>query len=309
MSKAPTIRLERIPGGYGGTLKTVEHITRLIRQGAKDFHVRQTAIDILLRREVRPKDYLGEIKALFEWVQQNVRYTRDTFRLEVLHSARRMLELRAGDCDDMAILLGAMLESIGHPVRLVLSGPNPLKQDLFTHIYVEVFHKRRWIPLDATMPHPMGWAPRTLVKKIVAVERRSNMAEDAELHGIAAAAVPDWLKGLIRAVRSEAMQPKDARVKSLWDLLRKRQLLNRSLWLKEVLRRIWNSGLPARARPRTTRQLLELLRRWSVLPPVVAAPAAGHPNRPRTLRPVSARPVAVRPVGVRAGPRGAATSR
>ena len=76
-----------------------------------------------------------------------------------------MLELRAGDCDDMAILLGAMLEAIGHPVRLVIIGPDPLRQDLFTHIYLEVFHKGRWIPLDATMPYPMGWGPRALVQK------------------------------------------------------------------------------------------------------------------------------------------------
>ena len=173
-------------------------------------------------RGVKPKDYLGEIKALFEWVQQNVRYTKDTFRVEVLHSARRMLELRAGDCDDMAILLGAMLEAIGHPVRLVLSGPDPLRQDLFTHIYLEVFHKGRWIPLDATMPYPMGWAPRTLVKKIIAIERRPNMmSEDLELQGIGAdVAVPDWLRGLIRAIKSEAIQPKDERVKSLWNMLR-----------------------------------------------------------------------------------------
>lgn len=49
--------------------------------------------------------------------------------MEVLHSARRMLELRADDCDDMAILLGEMLESIGHPVRLVITGPDPRKPD------------------------------------------------------------------------------------------------------------------------------------------------------------------------------------
>ena len=245
MSRTPTIRLEKIPGGYDGTLRTIEHIVELIKQGAKDFHVRQTAIDILVQRAVKPKDYLGEIKALFEWVQQKVRYTKDTVRVEVLHSAHRMLELRAGDCDDMAILLGAMLESIGHPVRLVLSGPDPLKQDLFTHIYVEVFHKGRWIPLDATMPHPMGWAPRALVKKIIAIERRPNMmADDLELGSIGAVVVaPDWLKGLIRAVRSEAMQPKDTRVKSLWDLLRQRQLLSKNPWLKAVLRRIWDQGI------------------------------------------------------------------
>jgi len=144
---------------------------RLIRAGAKDFCLRQRAIDILMQKGIRPKDYLGEIKALFEWVQQNIRYTKDPFRLEVLHSARRMLELRAGDCDDMAILLGAMLEAIGHPVRLVLAGPDPLRPRLFTHVYLEAYYKGRWIPLDPTMPHKMGWAPRVFVKKVIALER------------------------------------------------------------------------------------------------------------------------------------------
>lgn len=301
MDRSPKIQLKKIPSGYRGTLKTLEHIVELIKQGAKDFHVRQTAIDILLQRGVRAKDYLGEIKGLFEWVQQKVRYTKDTFRVEVLHSARRMLELRAGDCDDMSILLGAMLESIGHPVRLVLSGPDPLKQDLFTHIYLEVFHKGHWIPLDATMPYPMGWAPTTMVKKIIAIERRSNMmAEDMELQGLGAGgAVPDWLRTLIRAVRTEAIQPKDARVKSLWDLLRQRQLLGRSPWLKAVLHRIWSRGLSARPHPRTANRIKQSLRHWGILPPKSGRPAVHPPGvtRPVTQANVQAvHPVALKPV-------------
>ncbi|MGH8603956.1 MAG: transglutaminase-like domain-containing protein [Gammaproteobacteria bacterium] len=301
MSLLPRIDLEKIPSGYAGTLKTVEHIVDLIKQGAKDFHVRQSAIDILLQRAVRPKDYLGEIKALFEWVQQNVRYTKDTFRVEVLHSPRRMLQLRAGDCDDMAILLGAMLESIGHPVRLVLTGPDPLTPDVFSHIYLEVFHKGRWIPVDATMPYPMGWAPRTLVKKIIAIERRPNMmAEDMELQGIGAAvAVPDWLRGLIRAVHSGPIQPKDARVKMLWDLLRQRQLLGKSPWLKALLHRIWYKGLAARSRPRTTQRLKKRLRLWGILPPKSVKVAAPRPATMRPLAPAAmqaARPVVLKPV-------------
>ena len=297
----PKISLGHIPSGWLGTQKTVEHVQALIRAGAKDFYVRQKAIDILLEKQVKPKDYLAEIKALFEWVQQHIRYTKDTVQVEVLHSARRMLELRAGDCDDMTILLGAMLEAIGHPVRLVLSGPDPLKQDLFTHIYLEVFHKGRWIPLDATMPHPMGWAPRTMVKKIIAIERRSNMmAEDMELRGIGGVgAVPDWLRGLIRAVRTEAVQPKDMRIKSLWDLLRQRQLLRRSPWLKAVLHRIWNRGLSARPHPRTARRIKRRLRLWGILPPISASVAAHRPavTRPITQANVQAvRPVVLKPV-------------
>ena len=128
------------------------------------------------------------------------------------------------------------------------------------------------------------------------------LSEDMELQGIGAAgAVPDWLRSLIRAVRSEAIQPKDARVKTLWDLLRQRQLLRRSPWLKALLHRIWYQGLQARSRPRTTRRLKKRLRRWGILPPPAirgaATPrsAAMPPLAPVPMRAVH--PVAVKPVG------------
>lgn len=305
----PKIYLGHIPKGYLGTQRTVAHMQALIREGAKDFHVRQKAIDILLARGVKPKDYLGEIKALFEWVQGNIRYTKDPFRVEVLHSPRRMLELRAGDCDDMSILLSAMLESIGHPVRLVLAGPDPLQPRLFTHVYLQAHHRGRWIPLDPTMPYAPGWAPRTLVKKIIPIERRANMmSQDMELQGLEASLMgPDWLVGFIRAVRREAISPKDERVRRLWNLLRQRQILSRSPWLRMLLRRIWDQGLAARQRPRTTMRLVRRLRRWDILP--ASARPLGHrravirplaPIRPRPLRPVVMRPIRpVAPAAVR----------
>jgi Transglutaminase-like superfamily len=294
------IYLGRIPKGYLGTKRTVEYIKALIRSGAKDFFVRQKGIDILLERGVTPKDYRGEIKALFEWVQQNVRYTKDPFRVEVLHSARRMLELRAGDCDDMTILLGAMLEAIGHPVRIVLAGPDPLRPCLFTHVYLEAYDKGRWIPLDPTMPYPMGWAPQGLVKEVIAIERRATMvSQDPAMQAAAVVPVPDWLQGLIRAVRQDGLQPKDVRVKSLRDLLRQRQLLGQSRWLETMLRRIWRHGLAARPRPRTTDRLERLLRRWGIMLPLATSQVVSQPIPIRPLQEVTARalqPVAMRPV-------------
>jgi hypothetical protein len=170
----PRVERRHIPGGLAGTRTTVEHVARLIRNGARDFYVRQKAIDILLARRVPAKDYLGEIDALFRWVQRNVRYTKDPFRIEVLHSARRLLELRAGDCDDMTILLGALVKSVGHPVRIVLTGPDAGRPDLFSHIYLEAQHRGQWIPLDATMPHAMGWSPRAPVRHVLSIEEEST---------------------------------------------------------------------------------------------------------------------------------------
>src|SRR5262245_28032437 len=100
----PRIRVYRIPRGPRGTLVTAKLVVELIRDGAKDFYVRQKAIQIFRASGVRAKDRFGEVLALFNWVQRNIRYTKDIFHTELLHSARRMLELRAGDCDDMTIL-------------------------------------------------------------------------------------------------------------------------------------------------------------------------------------------------------------
>jgi transglutaminase-like putative cysteine protease len=171
----PRVQLHYVPKGTRGTLTTAELIARLIRQGAKDFYVRQVAIQIFRFQGVPPKDRFGEVRALFNWVRRNVRYTRDIFRVELLHSARRMLELRAGDCDDMTILLGAMLMSTGHPVRLVLVGFRKDKPHAYTHIYPEVYVRGRWTPTDATVKYPMGWAPPALWKRICEINQEGTL--------------------------------------------------------------------------------------------------------------------------------------
>ena len=112
----PRIQIYRVPTGPSGTLVTARLIARLIRDGAKDFYVRQKAIEIFRASGARPKDKVGEVCALFNWVRKNVRYTRDIFQVELLHSARRMLELRAGDCDDATRLPAGQLHQRGHPL-------------------------------------------------------------------------------------------------------------------------------------------------------------------------------------------------
>jgi transglutaminase-like putative cysteine protease len=170
----PRIELHHVPKGPRGTLTSAGLIAQLIRQGAKDFYVRQKAIQIFRLHGVPPKDRFGEVCALFDWVRRNVRYTRDIFQVELLHSARRMLELRAGDCDDMSILLGAMLMSTGHPVRLVLVGFRQNKPHVYSHIYPEVRVRGRWTPIDATVDYPMGWAPPALWKRICEINQEGT---------------------------------------------------------------------------------------------------------------------------------------
>ncbi|NJD06710.1 MAG: transglutaminase domain-containing protein [Methylococcaceae bacterium] len=303
---APHVQILTIPSGYRGTLAPLAQIADLVRRGAKDFAVRRQAVAILRNGGVRAKDYLGEIKALFQWVQSHIRYTRDTFRVELLHSPRRMLELRAGDCDDMAVLLGAVLESVGHPVRLVITGRDPNRPELFSHIYVEAWHRDRWIALDATMPHPMGWAPVTPVKRIVSLRRNPAMPIDhPDLLG-AVETVPERLHDFLRSLRGEAIAPRDGRVKMVWELLRSRRLLGRDPWVKQVLRRIWELGLRARPRPRTHARLVQAFHQWGLLPSQRGTSRGplgpNRPGRPVRLRPLTPHPRPIpRPPAAAAG--------
>lgn len=262
------IQLRGIPQGYPGIRATLGHVQALIHQGLMDFFVRQKAIDILLKEGIQPKDYLGEIRALFNFVQQNVRYTKDPYQVETLHTARRMLELRAGDCDDMTILLASLLGSIGHPVRLVIVGPDPSQPRHFSHIYLEAFCKGSWIPLDATMPFPMGWAPQREVKQVIPV-RKGSLHISADL---GAAPRPGkgrpggWLPGLIQAIAKGTIPPRDARVLRLIKLLQKRQVWGQSRWLQNTLRLIYQRGQPLPPRPHTANRIARVLQRFNLLP-------------------------------------------
>jgi hypothetical protein len=115
-----------------------------------------------------------------------------------------------------------------------------------------------------------------------------------------------WLRALLHGIRQAGVQPRDPRVKALWALLRRRQLLANNPWARTRLKFIWQKGLDARPRPRTIARLLALLKNR-------ATPAAGvqqrqWPQRPsraaiapssmRRLQPVAVRRVAtLRPVG------------
>jgi len=119
--------------------------------------------------------------------------------------------------------------------------------------------------------------------------------------------VPDWLRGLIRAVRREGMQPKDERVRRLYRQLDQKKLLSQSPWLQARLRYFWKNGLVNRSRPITTRRMRQELRRLGILPPIRARPLQSTALRPVQARPVTgpirplAQRVALRPVAPRRG--------
>lgn len=122
----------------------------LVRQGARNLAVRNTAIDIIRGRGVAPHDTLGQIRALYTWVRGRVGFVNDPVGVEQLQGAPYTLEHLSGDCDDYAVLLGSLMESIGIPatLRFKVIAANPNQPRSFSHVYLTAQAAGRTIPLD-----------------------------------------------------------------------------------------------------------------------------------------------------------------
>lgn len=155
--------LGTLPDDAPGTQKTLKLMAGLVTQFKRDPLMRDTAISLVAR--LRPRDWSGEARAIYEYVQERIRYTRDVSRVETLQTPPVTMELEAGDCDDISVLLATLLESIGHPTRFVATGYRA--PQAFSHVYVESLLGTKWVPLDATTDHPFGWSPRAPVSRMV----------------------------------------------------------------------------------------------------------------------------------------------
>lgn len=154
--------VSRLPNGVAGTIKTL----RIMWQWMQPENQRTTAVHVAARNiisRVGVKDYAGEARALFRFVQRKIRYVREG--AETLQIPEATLQLRAGDCDDMVILLGALLRSVGLQVALVVGG---YAKDQYSHVWLRVMVNGRWVPMDPTEPHPMGWEPPLPAKAVFA---------------------------------------------------------------------------------------------------------------------------------------------
>lgn len=130
----------------------IKIIKSLIDEGKQDPQIRQLAAQILTN--VPAGDEWAEVESIFNWVRNNIRYTQDVENFDTYQRARRTLELSIGDCDDMTILIAALLGSVGYTVQLKVTSQDGTN---WTHIYPIVQLKSgQSLPLDATIQMSIG---------------------------------------------------------------------------------------------------------------------------------------------------------
>ena len=166
-------QVKEIPYGNEGILVSVSELVKIIKDYRKSPEIRLLAEDIV--QSCPSKDFVCEATKIFDYVKKNIRFARDPYRVEMLRSPLITLDRKNGDCDDHTILVNSLLQSIGHPTRVVLVASRPYAPKNFNHIFTEVKLSTRegdkWIPIDTTVSKSyFGWLPTGFNYKRIAVE-------------------------------------------------------------------------------------------------------------------------------------------
>lgn len=174
--------------GDSGVAQTVAAMRQLIDHGKKDPACHERAAWILHAYHVRSFDFDGELRAIFHWVKENIRWTRDPTGKEGLHSAAEILRLRIGDCDDFSILVCSLLGTVGHRTRLITISNHADDPETFSHIYPEVqLENGKWLPMDGGRRNPgFGKGPRRFFRRHVWDVDQDEDFEDSPNAGLGA---------------------------------------------------------------------------------------------------------------------------
>lgn len=182
-----------VPRGEAGVLETVRRMGEIIWHLSHSARLARFARDLIEGAGIAAYDGRGETKALFDFVQQNIRYTRDPFGYEWVQSVVPTLVTGHGDCDCHAVLLGSLLMSVGYPVRLVIAGSEPGK---FHHVFLQAQYRTPegipvWVYLDTTIPGGEGfdWNPHFSVLRAFAIKPQGELEEVSAMRPVSVQSV------------------------------------------------------------------------------------------------------------------------
>lgn len=145
--------------GPTDTLAKMVEVTQGAR-GEQSIFVRTVLEEIV--GQVWPKDYLGEILAVNNWVSEKVVYLNDPLHVELVKDPQRLCEeVRArgwarGDCDDTATLIATFCLQLGRVSQFVVAGFGELGS--YTHVFCRVKESRtgKWIVCDPVAGTTVG---------------------------------------------------------------------------------------------------------------------------------------------------------
>lgn len=166
--------------GARGNYKTVDYMKKIARKVNGHPEVRQLAENILNYYNTKSMYYFDEALAIGDYVKKFVKYVRDPQGIEMLTDPITMIDKLKrdeayGDCDDMSLLIAALLLSLGHSPRFAIVKYDKNAKS-YQHIYVVTYEKNygdkkpRRLVLDAiAKKYPIGWEVPSQFKKEILI--------------------------------------------------------------------------------------------------------------------------------------------
>lgn len=136
--------------------KTIRLIGQGIKAGSNYLPIRLHAANVATK--AGRKDFMGQLKALFDDFLARWRYVKDPAHREmvavsgpaiygtIMGRLNSLTGLGSGDCDDATICLGALARTIGFTPRIVTQTMPGRRRP--SHVYPEFFVGGRWIAAD-----------------------------------------------------------------------------------------------------------------------------------------------------------------
>ena len=151
-------------------------LRKIALHSGRDPRMAHLAVQIVKNAGAQPRDYKAQAAALLKWVQNKIFYINEAG--ERLQDPFYTIKHGYGDCDDMALVLASLLESIRLEWRFVLSGSKggktirwvegtPLPRNArWSHIYLMVgwppFKPKRWAYCEPTLKT----APSLIIRRV-----------------------------------------------------------------------------------------------------------------------------------------------
>jgi len=158
--------------GFTGAPDTMRAMVRAVQgpRGEQSVLVRRMTEDVV--REIYPKDYLGEIIAIRQWVATNLRYANDPVHVEYIGDPQRLAEdiqahgKAVGDCDDIASLIACMALQVGRVAEFVCVGFGAPHE--YSHVWTRVLESKsgKWVCCDPVA----GLTEREMLGRVASFE-------------------------------------------------------------------------------------------------------------------------------------------
>jgi hypothetical protein len=170
------MRIDHVPiagGNVEAQAATIAAIGNAIKRGSEYLPLRNLAA--ALASKAGPKDYLGQVKQIWQYMITHWRYVRDPQGKELLtHGPEAIFRFvlggdrigvgagkGAGDCDCCAAGAGSLLRAIGFSQKICVVAPKGARAGrTFTHVFLRVqVPQFGWLSFDPVgyPRHGLGW--------------------------------------------------------------------------------------------------------------------------------------------------------